>query len=104
MNEIDAHYPPEACPFCTIAAAYPACPPKLSLPRLWTKHQEKEGEGPGGLEGLDLDNCIPEGKVEVGRTEPGSFVVLAGKGVVAFLDILPMVGGMYGIHDFQDWR
>lgn len=79
MREIDLHYPPESCPFCTIAAAYP--PPSLHL---WSKEEY------GGLE-----QCVPGGEVEHERTNPGSFVVLSSKDVVAFLDILPMVGGKY---------
>ncbi|KAF2691296.1 HIT-like protein [Lentithecium fluviatile CBS 122367] len=75
MREVDLHYPPESCPFCNIAAAYPA----LKVP-LWS----------GGKE---LDGCVPLGDVESEKTSPASFVVLASREVVAFLDILPMVGG-----------
>lgn len=76
MNELDLHYPPDGCPFCTIAAAYPA----KSSP-LWSSKEE------------DLLSCVPSGEVQPERTSPGSFVVLASRDVVAFLDILPMVGG-----------
>lgn len=75
MDELSLHYPPEACPFCAIAAAYPT---PSSFPQLWNQ---------------DLEACVPGGKVEPGRTSPGSFVVLASRDVIAFLDILPMVGG-----------
>jgi diadenosine tetraphosphate (Ap4A) HIT family hydrolase len=34
-------------------------------------------------------------EVVVERTEPSSFVVLRTRDVVAFLDILPMTGGMF---------
>jgi hypothetical protein len=82
MNEVDKHYPAETCPFCTIAAAYPY------------------GSGSGGAalwesKKDELSRSVPaEEEVEEGRTEPSSFVVLRGKGVVAFLDIAPMVRGM----------
>lgn len=76
MNELDLHYPPDACPFCSNAAAYPV----FASP-LWTSSSQ------------DLAKCIPEGEVEPEKTSPGSFVVLASKDVVAFLDILPMTGG-----------
>ena len=76
MREIDLHYPPEACPFCNIAAAYP--PPSSPL---WDPQEE------------DLEKCVPDGEVESDRTDPGSFVVMRSRDVVAFLDILPMVGG-----------
>jgi len=80
MNELDLQYPPDTCPFCTIAAAYP--PPKSSP--LWNSSSSR-----------DLRRCVPEGEVDTTRTTPASFVVLASEEVVAFLDILPMVGGTY---------
>jgi hypothetical protein len=76
MNETDLHYPPESCPFCGIASAYPA----VEAP--WSSGKELEG-------------CVPEGSVDMERTSPASFVVLASRDVVAFLDILPMVGGEF---------
>ncbi|KAF2447629.1 HIT-like protein [Karstenula rhodostoma CBS 690.94] len=76
MNEPDLHYPADNCPFCTIAAAYPP-----SSSPLWTSKEE------------DLLGCVPSGDVDPEKTTPGSFVVLASRDVVAFLDILPMVGG-----------
>ncbi|KAF1965506.1 HIT-like protein [Bimuria novae-zelandiae CBS 107.79] len=82
MREIDTHFPAEACPFCGIAAAYPH--PSSPPPSLWKKQDEKE---------MSLEDIVPDGDVQPERTQPGSFVVLAGRGVVAFLDILPMVGG-----------
>jgi hypothetical protein len=36
-----------------------------------------------------------EDEVQEGKTEPSSFVVLRSRDVVAFLDILPMTGGMF---------
>lgn len=80
MREIDLHYPAETCPFCTIAAAYP---PPSEAPQLW-RDAKKE-----------LEACVPGGEVDCGKTDPGSFVVLASRDVVAFLDILPMVGGEF---------
>jgi len=81
MKETDLHYPPESCPFCTIAAAYPAVEPPL-----WSAGRGEEMEG-----------CVPRGEVEgdAEKTTPASFVVLASKEVMAFLDILPMVGGEF---------
>ncbi|KAF2832990.1 HIT-like protein [Ophiobolus disseminans] len=76
MNPSDP-YPPDPCPFCNIAAAYPF-PEAL----LW-EGREKE-----------LERCVPaEGDVDAEMTAPSSFVVLRSRDVVAFLDILPMVGG-----------
>lgn len=80
MREIDLHYPGEKCPFCNIAAAYP-----VKEEGLW----KRDG---------DLESAVPDGEVEYERTTPGSFVVLSSKDVIAFLDILPMVGGMYAFH------
>jgi hypothetical protein len=77
MEETDLHYPPESCPFCGIASAYPA----VEAP-LWSSGKELEG-------------CVPGGDVDGERTSPASFVVLASRDVVAFLDILPMVGGEF---------
>lgn len=82
MHESDLHYPAQSCPFCTIAAAYPA-----REPLLWSKEGEAGGE--------DLLAAVPEGEVRCGETSPASFVVLAARGVMAFLDILPMVGGEF---------
>ncbi|KAF2704513.1 HIT-like protein [Pleomassaria siparia CBS 279.74] len=77
MNELDLHYPPEACPFCNIAAAYPA----PSTP-LWTSKSSI------------LLSCVPTGpESEPERTMPSSFIVLSSPDVIAFLDILPMTGG-----------
>lgn len=78
MNELDLHHPPDSCPFCTIAKAYPA-----SHQPLWNSPKE------------DLEACVPKGEVDAERTHPASFVVLSSRNVIAFLDILPMVGGMY---------
>lgn len=84
MNETDLHYPPDTCPFCTIAAAFPY--PESPL---WeSTSKELERSVPGEEEADDVE-----------RTEPSSFVVLRSRDVVAFLDILPMVGGTYCI-----WR
>lgn len=79
MNEADLHYPADACPFCNIASAYPFPSEK---PGLWESKKE------------ELKRCVPdEDEADVEKTDPGSFVVLRSKDVVAFLDILPMVGG-----------
>jgi hypothetical protein len=77
MKETDLHYPPESCPFCTIASAYPA----VKTP-LWSS-------------GKELGGCVPGLEVEAEKTSPASFVVLATPDVLAFLDILPMVGGEF---------
>ncbi|KAF2030140.1 HIT-like protein [Setomelanomma holmii] len=77
MNETDLHYPPDTCPFCNIAAAYP-----FPGSTLW------EGEKEELARGVPQDE---EAGIE--RTEPSSFVVLRTRDVVAFLDILPMTGG-----------
>jgi hypothetical protein len=81
MNESDLHYPPETCPFCNIAAAFP-----FPQSPLW--NDERGGKG-------DLSKCVPEEEEgdDTERTSPSSFVVLRSRDVVAFLDILPMVGG-----------
>lgn len=71
MNELDLHYPPDSCPFCNIATAFPA-------PTLYPS----------------LASCIPEDKAsDPERTSPSSFIVLASEDVIAFLDILPMTRG-----------
>lgn len=76
MNELDLHYPPEACPFCNIAAAFPSPSSKTSL---WTSKSEA------------LSACIPtEEEADPEKTSPTSFVVMASEDVIAFLDILPM--------------
>lgn len=75
-------YPADPCPFCNIAAAYP-----FPESPLW------EGKK------AELGRCVPrEEELDVERTTPSSFVVLRSRDVVAFLDILPMVGGMYNLH------
>jgi hypothetical protein len=77
MNETDLHYPPDTCPFCNIAAAYP-----LPASPLWSDRKE------------ELRRCVPgDDEVEEGKTEPESFVILRSRDVVAFLDILPMTRG-----------
>ena len=77
MQESDLHYPPDACPFCGIAAAYPL----PSSYGLWSKKEE-------------LNDAVPaEEECGVEKTSPSSFLVLRSRDVVAFLDILPMTGG-----------
>jgi hypothetical protein len=77
MNEVDLHYPPDTCPFCNIAAAYP-CPEGP----LWSSKSK------------ELADAVPsEEEADVEKTDPGSFVVLRSRDVVAFLDILPMTAG-----------
>ncbi|KAF2808471.1 HIT-like protein [Mytilinidion resinicola] len=59
------------CPFCAIAAAYPAPPASSTL-----------------AASVPTDaTAAPE------RVSPSAFVVLASRDVVAFLDILPMTAG-----------
>ena len=105
MNESDLHYPPEACPFCTIATAYP--PSSSSSPSSPSQSSSKssrstlssssEAKALGEAGAEDLESCVPKGDVdeEKTRTDPASFVVLSSREVVAFLDILPMVGGEF---------
>jgi hypothetical protein len=81
MNETDLHYPPDTCPFCTIASAYP-----FPANPLWETSNDA----------AHLEKCVPaENEVDVDKTAPSSFVVLRSRDVVAFLDILPMVGGEF---------
>jgi hypothetical protein len=76
MNE---QYPVEPCPFCNIAAAY-AYPGDA----LWVSKKD------------ELSRSVPgEEEVSEDLTTPSSFMVLRSKGVVAFLDIAPMVRGMF---------
>ncbi|KAF1939552.1 HIT-like protein [Clathrospora elynae] len=83
MNETDLYYPPQTCPFCSIAAAFPFPP---TSPPLWSKSESEREE---------WGKCVPneEGEADVEKTSPSSFVVLRSRHVVAFLDILPMTGG-----------
>ncbi|KAF7676939.1 hit-like protein [Alternaria burnsii] len=86
MQETDLHYPPETCPFCNIAAAFPfPAPSSSNSPTLWTSRSKSHESY--------LD-CVPkDGESDPEKTNPSSFVVLRSKDVVAFLDILPMTGG-----------
>lgn len=77
MQETDLHYPPDACPFCGIAAAYPIS----QQSGLWSKKEELRDAVPG------------EEECGVEKTSPSSFLVMRTSEVVAFLDILPMTGG-----------
>jgi hypothetical protein len=78
VNELDLHYPPDACPFCNIAAAYP---PSSASP-LWSPSE------------TSLSSCIPsDTNSNPEKTTPSSFIVLSSPDVIAFLDILPMTGG-----------
>lgn len=87
MQETDLHYPPETCPFCTIASAYPVPSSNSNNGGLWSKKLTEEEE---------LRNAVPtEEECGVEKTSPSSFVVLRTRDVVAFLDILPMVGGEF---------
>lgn len=81
MNELDLHYPPDSCPFCTIASAFPG-PSAAAAASLWAPEAEKLGRSVPG-----------EKDSEPEKTSPSSFVVLASEHVVAFLDILPMTRG-----------
>lgn len=82
MQETDLHYPPDACPFCGIAAAYPI--PNHNQNGLWSKKDE------------GLGDAVPaEDECGVEKTSPSSFLVLRTRDVVAFLDILPMTGGEF---------
>jgi hypothetical protein len=77
-------YPTDPCPFCAIGTAFPFRPQQEGL--LWRSSRKSE----------ELSKCVPD-EDEAGdfeRCRPSAFVVLRSQGVVAFLDILPMVGGM----------
>ena len=52
-----------------------------------------------------MEGCVPRGEVEgdAEKTTPASFVVLASKEVMAFLDILPMVGGEFSSLLLLQW-
>ncbi|USP74287.1 uncharacterized protein yc1106_01561 [Curvularia clavata] len=97
MQETDLHYPPETCPFCTIAAAHP-CPgighetgasvptATTAPPSLWRSASEQQRQA--------LRACVPsDEESDPEKTSPSSFVVLRSSDVVAFLDILPMTWG-----------
>jgi len=97
MQETDLHYPPQTCPFCTIAAAFPfpSLPPSSSSPNtnsppptpsLWKSSSTLEQD-------LLKDSIPKEEESDPEKTSPSSFVVLRSRDVVAFLDILPMTGG-----------
>ncbi|KAF7453817.1 Hit Diadenosine tetraphosphate hydrolase [Pyrenophora tritici-repentis] len=89
MQETDLHYPPETCPFCNIAAAFPfPSPTQRSTPHLWA--------GSSITRNAELASCIPDDEESApDKTSPSSFVVLRSRDVVAFLDILPMTGGFW---------
>ncbi|KAF2637045.1 HIT-like protein [Massarina eburnea CBS 473.64] len=91
MNELDLHYPPDSCPFCGIAKAYPE--PGSRRPGLQNSSNKESTEARAESDLGSLEACVPRGEVQGERTSPSSFVVAASKHVVAFLDILPMVGG-----------
>ncbi|PVI08517.1 HIT-like protein [Periconia macrospinosa] len=102
VSELDLQYPPEQCPFCNIARAYqePGSKPKNAKAKsaLWNPPSQRRLSGEvDGKEEVSLESCVPQDHGENGvdpeRTSPASFVVLASKDGVAFLDILPMVGG-----------
>lgn len=97
MQETDLQYPPETCPFCTIAAAHP-CPgtghetgasvptATTAPPSLWRSASEQQRQA--------LRACVPsDEESDPEKTSPSSFVVLRSSDVVAFLDILPMTWG-----------
>jgi diadenosine tetraphosphate (Ap4A) HIT family hydrolase len=67
---MDQYTGAEDCPFCNIAANYPS---------------------PTSETG-SLLSYVPE-KIDVTKTEPSCFLVLAAPNVLAFLDILPMTEG-----------
>lgn len=82
-SELDLHYPPDACPFCNIASAFPSPSSKSS---------SQAGNSATRVDSL-LD-CVPsDGASDPEKTTPSSFIILASKDVIAFLDILPMTRG-----------
>ncbi|KAF2145462.1 uncharacterized protein K452DRAFT_200245, partial [Aplosporella prunicola CBS 121167] len=89
---------PHACPFCSIAAAYPYA----------TSDPEAEGDADADADDEDADagpdadlgsvaplqRCVPVGAAaDPQLVDPSAFVVLAAQRVLAFLDILPMTRG-----------
>ncbi|KAF2018835.1 HIT-like protein [Aaosphaeria arxii CBS 175.79] len=87
MNELDLHYPPDTCPFCNIAVAFETLSPSPS------PTSPSPSSSPPAVE-EDLPSCIPSDDAsDPAKTTPSSFVVLASRNVVAFLDILPMTRG-----------
>ena len=91
MQETDLHYPPQTCPFCNIAAAFPFPNRAESSPKLWTSSSSSSSSNSKSVE---LASCIPDDAESAPeKTSPSSFVVLRSRDVVAFLDILPMTGG-----------
>jgi hypothetical protein len=87
-SELDLHYPPEACPFCGIAAAFPC-----NTSSTTTSTASTSSIQPISKEG-DLMSCIPDEEAsDSTKTSPSSFIILASEDVIAFLDILPMTRG-----------
>lgn len=88
MQETDLHYPPETCPFCSIAAAYPVSESAQAGASLWRSAPEQQQK--------ELAACVPsDEESQADKTDPSSFVVLRSNDVVAFLDILPMTRGEF---------
>jgi len=124
MQQSDAHYPPEPCPFCTIAAAFPFPSASVSSSSssssswLWNasaaeervkeeeqgRRQRRRARHQGGEEEAKEDveawrNSIPsDDESDCDKTSPSSFVVLRSRNVVAFLDILPMTRGEFFLY------
>lgn len=93
VSELDLHYPPEACPFCGIAAAFPFkfSDTSTSSP---SSNLNSTALTRTGSARRDLAACVPdEDAADPTRTSPSSFIILASEDVIAFLDILPMTRG-----------
>ncbi|KAF2276183.1 HIT-like protein [Westerdykella ornata] len=84
-SELDLHYPPDSCPFCNIASAFPS-PSFQSRSRASTSSSSSRVES--------LIDCVPsDAASNHEKTTPSSFIILASQDVIAFLDILPMTRG-----------
>ncbi|KAF2472007.1 HIT-like protein [Lindgomyces ingoldianus] len=82
MKGLGLHYPPQSCPFCNIASAFPF--PSSS----------SSSTSPAPSSESGLLECVPSDKAsDPEKTDPNSFVVLSSRNVTAFLDILPMTEG-----------
>ena len=83
---------PQSCPFCIIAAAYPAPEsPSLSATSSMPKTAETQVFRHEAITttAAQLRSAVPE-TVDVRKVEPNCFLVLSAPEVLAFLDIMPM--------------
>jgi diadenosine tetraphosphate (Ap4A) HIT family hydrolase len=78
---------PQSCPFCAIAASYPA-------PQSTTADPVHSGSHPNRNEDFtpELLQAVPE-QVDSSKIQPNCCLVLSAPHVLAFLDIMPMTRG-----------